>query len=462
MTAKRDRARVSLAVRLIGGSVAAAVVAVFVLAGLTLWRTKHTVGQLAKDRQQATAVAVADTMELAYGQRGGWDAVDPHPAMMLAVQAGASLVILDADGRELSLDTPMGDMTDMSKTASGPMRSAPIVVDGDRVGTVQVTFVSGELAEAEAHVRDALRGTVVIGALVAALAAALVAAPTALRIVRPLQRVTEAARRLGDGYASARAGEHRSPGEIGVLNRTFDAMAERLEANDVARRNLAADMAHELRTPVTLLQGSCESVLDGLAAPSMEHFVHMHDDVLRLKRLVDDLGALAEADALRAGPNVAVTQCDLAQITATAIESLVPVAEAKHQRLNPHLSPVTIDGDPTRLAQIVTNLVTNAIKFTQEGGAIDVTVGPNWLNGTISLTVSDNGPGIDPRDRPYVFERFYRGESTRPVAGSGIGLAVVDQLVRAHGGTVALEEPADGTAIRVDFPPSAATSRGMS
>lgn len=462
MTAKRDRARVSLAVRLIGGSVAAAVVAVFVLAGLTLWRTKHTVGQLAKDRQQATAVAVADTMELAYGQRGGWDAVDPHPAMMLAVQAGASLVILDAEGRELSLDTPMGDMTDMSKTASGPMRSAPIVVDGDQVGTVQVTFVSGELAEAEAHVRDALRGTVVIGALVAALAAALVAAPTALRIVRPLQRVTEAARRLGDGDASARAGEHRSPGEIGVLNRTFDAMAERLEANDVARRNLAADMAHELRTPVTLLQGSCESVLDGLAAPSMEHFVHMHDDVLRLKRLVDDLGALAEADALRAGPNVAVTQCDLAQITAAAIESLVPVAEAKHQRLNPHLSPVTIDGDPTRLAQIVTNLVTNAIKFTQEGGAIDVTVGPNWLNGTISLTVSDNGPGIDPRDRPYVFERFYRGESTRPVAGSGIGLAVVDQLVRAHGGTVALEEPADGTAIRVDFPPSAATSRGIS
>ena len=385
MTAKRDRARVSLAVRLIGGSVAAAVVAVFVLAGLTLWRTKHTVGQLAKDRQQATAVAVADTMELAYGQRGGWDAVDPHPAMMLAVQAGASLVILDADGRELSLDTPMGDMTDMSKTASGPMRSAPIVVDGDQVGTVQVTFVSGELAEAEAHVRDALRGTVVIGALVAALAAALVAAPTALRIVRPLQRVTEAARRLGDGDASARAGEHRSPGEIGVLNRTFDAMAERLEANDVARRNLAADMAHELRTPVTLLQGSCESVLDGLAAPSMEHFVHMHDDVLRLKRLVDDLGALAEADALRAGPNVAVTQCDLAQITATAIESLVPVAEAKHQRLNPHLSPVTIDGDPTRLAQIVTNLVTNAIKFTQEGGAIDVTIGRTSSNASIEV-----------------------------------------------------------------------------
>ena len=140
MTAKRDRARVSLAVRLIGGSVAAAVVAVFVLAGLTLWRTKHTVGQLAKDRQQATAVAVADTMELAYGQRGGWDAVDPHPAMMLAVQAGASLVILDADGRELSLDTPMGDMTDMSKTASGPMRSAPIVVDGDRVEALQAAI----------------------------------------------------------------------------------------------------------------------------------------------------------------------------------------------------------------------------------------------------------------------------------------------------------------------------------
>ena len=276
--------------RLIGGFVAVAVVAVFVLAGLTLWRTKHSVGQLARERQQATAEAIADTLGLAYQQGGGWDTVDPHPAMMLAVQAGASLTVVDTNGTMLVLRNTMGNMPQMATNAHGPTRTASVIVNGEQVGTAQVTFVSGELAQAEMHVRDALSGTVAIGALIAAVVAALVAAPIALRIVRPLRRVTDAAQRLGNGDANARAGEHRAPGEIGTLNRTFDAMAERLQANDVARRNLAADVAHELRTPLTLLQGGCEEIIDGITEPSIEHFVQMHDDVLRLRRLVDDLG----------------------------------------------------------------------------------------------------------------------------------------------------------------------------
>jgi two-component system sensor histidine kinase BaeS len=448
---RRHLVRSPLAVRLIGGFVAVAVVAVFVLAGLTLWRTKHSVGQLARERQQATADAIADTLGLAYEQTGGWGTADPHSAMMLAVQAGASLTVVDNNGNTVDLRSTMGNMPRMATNAHGPTRTAPVIVEGRQVSTARVTFVSGELAQAETHVRDALSGTVAIGALIAALVAALVAAPVALRIVRPLRRVTDAAQRLGDGDATARAGEHSAPGEIGTLNRTFDAMADRLQANDIARRNLAADVAHELRTPLTLLQGGCEEIIDGITEPSIEHFVQMHDDVLRLRRLVDDLGTLAEADAALAGPNIAVERCDLAAIAAEAADALRPLAEANQQQVNRHLETAMVNGDPTRLAQIVTNLLTNAIKFTPPSGTIELDVRSSVRRET-TLTVSDSGPGIPVDDRPHVFERFYRGDSTRPVAGSGIGLAVVAQLVKAHGGTVAVIDTTTGTTIAATFP----------
>ncbi len=116
------------------------------------------------------------------------------------------------------------------------------------------------------------------------------------------------------------------------------------------------------------------------------------------------------------------------------------------------LEPTIIHGDHTRLAQIVTNLLTNAIKFTPSGGAVDLDVRHDPLTRTATLTVSDNGPGIPVADRPHVFERFYRSDATRSVVGSGIGLAVVDQLVKAHGGSVGLVDTSSGTTITATFP----------
>jgi two-component system sensor histidine kinase BaeS len=449
---RRKLGRGSLVVRLIGGFVAVAIVAVFVLAGLILWRTQHSVGQLARERQQATADAIADTLELAYQDADSWSATDAHSAIMIAVQAGAALKVVDSGGQEVPLYSAMGSMPAMATDAQGPTLTATVDVQGEQVGTAHVTFVSGELAQAERHVRDALSGAIVLGALAAAAGGALVAAPLVTRIVRPLRRVTDAARQLGDGDPSARAGHHDAPGEVGTLNRTFDAMAERLQANDVARRNLAADVAHELRTPLTLLQGGCEEVIDGITEPSLDHFVRMHDDVLRLRRVVDDLGALAEADAALAEPSIAVERCNLAEIASKAVEALRPLADANEVQITRHLQSTAIDGDPTRLAQIVTNLLTNAIKFTPPRGTVAVDVRLNSLERTATLTVSDNGPGIAVADRAHVFERFYRGESTRSMAGSGIGLAVVAQLVKAHHGSVELVDTLAGTTIAVTFP----------
>ena len=443
--------RGSLGFRLVMAFVAVAVGAVFVLAGLTLWRTKHTVGQLAADRQQATAESIAATLALAYQQHDGWDGADPHPALMVAVQAGSSVEVFDAGGRRLALKSSMGAIATVTPPG-GPQRRATILVAGASVGVAVVTFAGGELAMAETHVKDAVSGTVVIGAIIAALAAAVIAVPLAYRIVRPLREITTAVGRFGDGDTSARVGTCRGSGELKGLAATFDNMAERLESHEVARRNLTTDIAHELRTPLTLLQGNCEEIIDGISPPEIERFVQMHDDIVRLTRLVDDLGMLADADAAVTETNQRHEQCDFCSIVNRVADSLIPMLDANHHLLERDIAPLTLFGDPARLGQIVTNLLTNAIKYTPSGGHIDVGLSLSSDGNHAVLTVSDDGPGIAAVDRPHIFERFYRSDATRQIAGTGIGLAVVKQLVQAHRGTVEIPERTGGTTVVVRLP----------
>jgi two-component system, OmpR family, sensor histidine kinase BaeS len=351
----------------------------------------------------------------------------------------------------------MGHTPQLEQIVRGVDRRAPVVVDGRQVGTAVVIFTSGELAVAETHVRDALRGTVLLGAIGAALVAVAIAIPLARRVIRPLARVTDTARRLGDGDITARVGDHDAPGELGTLAVTFDEMADRLQAHETTRHNLTADIAHELRTPLTVLQGNCEEIIDGIAEPSMERFVQMHDDVLRLRRLVDDLGTLADADAdadaAGTEPMLRRERCGLAAVAGHVADSMMALIEANQHQLTRHLESVTVDGDPVRLAQIVTNLLSNAIKYTPPGGHIDLDVRSDPQQRLVTLTVADDGPGISATDRPHAFERFYRADSA-PVARSGIGLAVVDQLVRAHRGHVEIADTTTGTTVTVTLPSS--------
>ena len=300
--------------------------------------------------------------------------------------------------------------------------------------------------------RDALRGTVLIGALIAAFVAVAVAVPLARRIVRPLRRVTDAVRRLGEGDSTARVGDHDALGEIGILANTFDSMAERLSAYEIVRRNLTADVAHELRTPLTLLQGNCEEIIDGITEPTLDRFVQIHDDVLRLRRLVDDLDTLADADAATTEHDLRRERCDLAIIAERVAGSMLPMINAHQHQLHQHLRSVFVDGDPSRLGQVVTNLLSNAIKYTAPGGHLSIEVRPSADQQSAILSVADDGPGIHAEERPHIFERFYRAESARAMGGSGIGLAVAQQLVVAHRGHIDLVPTTTGTTIVVTLP----------
>ena len=460
VTAEQRGRRSPLTIRLTVAFVLVAVTAVVALSVLTLWRTKHTVGRLADERQRATAESIAETLALAYRQQGGWSSVDIHPAMMIALQADATVAVHDLAGEEVALYNSMPSMPGMSEMPAmghgeGRAVTADVIVDGQSVGIAEVTFASSELASAERHVRDALSGTVLLGALTAAALAALVAVPLSRRIIRPLRTVTDTARQVGQGDATARVGHHDAPGELGELARAFDDMADRLEAIDTARRNVVTDVAHELRTPLTILQGNCEEIIDGIAEPTLERFVHMHDDLLRLGRLVDDLNALADADAARADRSLRREPCDLADIASAAARDLATAIDAHEHHLRLELATAPTLGDPARLRQVVTNLLTNAIKYTPPGGNLEIRTNTDPSAGKVTLTVTDNGPGIDPADRPHIFERFYRAAGSRTIAGSGIGLAVVDQLVRAHGGSSYIVDRQSGTTIEVILPSDA-------
>lgn len=309
--------------------------------------------------------------------------------------------------------------------------TVPVLVDGERVGTVTLRFPEG-LGVAERNFESRLRWMVVIAAALATVLAVAVALFVARRVGGPVDRLIGAVRRIETGDLSARAESARAPGELGELASSFDRMAAALAREDELRRVLVADVAHEIRTPVTILQASLEQMVDGTVEAEPQTLSSLHDEVLRLGRVVADLESLAQAQAARL--EMRVHPVDLAQVTGEALGRLEASFGDADLQADRELAPVAVMGDPARLGQVVTNLLTNALKFTPAGGRVLVTV-DRW-DGLARLQVEDTGPGIPAEELDHVFDRFWRGSAGRSAGGSGVGLAVVAELVRAHGGRV--------------------------
>jgi signal transduction histidine kinase len=226
-------------------------------------------------------------------------------------------------------------------------------------------------------------------------------------------------------------------------------MADSLAQQDEARRALVADVAHELRTPLTILLGTLEAMADGVVATTPAQLLSTRDDVLRLQRIVEDLETLAAADAAELGLQTAPV--DLASIAAGSAAALGQQFLAAEISLETHLEPAIVHGDSARLHQVVANLLTNALKFTSAGGRVEVRVHPG--SNQAVLDVIDTGTGIPADELPHVFDRFWRGAQAQNVAGSGVGLTVVAELVRAHGGTAKVEsEPGQGSRFSITLP----------
>ena len=264
---------------------------------------------------------------------------------------------------------------------------------------------------------------------------------------RPLTELVDAAGRIEAADYSVRVPESpRGRGELRGLGRAFNTMAARLEQEDATRRRLLADVSHELRTPLAVIQGNLEALLDGVYPPDEAHIGPILEETRVLERLIDDLRtlSLAESGALplhREPTDPAVLLEDVAAAHRAR-------AEATGVSIGVTLegTPPTIEVDPMRIRQVLTNLVDNAVRAMPGGGAITLSAAAR--DGRLSIEVADDGPGIPAGLRDSLFERFTKSAESR---GSGLGLAIARAIVTAHGGTIALV-PGPGTRIRLDLP----------
>ena len=317
------------------------------------------------------------------------------------------------------------------------------------------------------------------------LALPLLAGVLALRVFRgvatPLADVMAAADAVAEGDLSVRVQVPvRGPSEFGRLAESFNRMLEELERADRQRRNLTADVAHELRTPLHIIQGNLEGILDDVYQPTEEHIGATLDETRLLARLVDDLRTLSLAEAGQLP--LVWEQVDVIELLADVGTSFSGQAEAAgiDLRVEPAPSvpslalskvegavegslPNGADGDPCtmtltadvgRLYQVLGNLMANALRYTSSGGTITLRAEP--VDGGVRITVSDTGEGIPPEDLPYIFDRFWRGDRSRSHAGgagSGLGLAIARRLVQAHGGRIGVESgPGQGTTFIIELP----------
>lgn len=397
--------------------------------------------------------ALAQGLAGYYRGHGSWDGVET----ILPRGPGHGPLGMGMMGRRLILTNAqnlvVGDSTGLAlgqTFSAGETDSVlPVEVDSVRVGTL---IAQGQLSLPGGPSTDLLirvnRG-IWLAALVAAMVALVMAGGLAYNLVRPIQKVTEAAGAIARGNLSQRVAV-TARGEIGKLASAFNAMAADLEKAERLRRDMTADVAHELRNPLAVLQGNLEAVMDGILPPTSENLQPLLDQTLLLTRLVEDLRTLSLADAgqLRldrvATDPAALMQSIVGQFSAQAKAQAI----ALRAEIDADLPLVMLD--PQRMTQVLGNLLSNALRHTPAGEKIVCRV--TATQSAATFAVEDTGPGIPPEALPHLFERFH--PTGAPTAGgTGLGLTIAKQLVELHGGHITVtSEVGQGTTVSVSLP----------
>jgi signal transduction histidine kinase len=407
-----------------------------------------------EDQQRAGEQALMTGLADSYRRSGGWDPTDLRSLQFVALMDGGTVRVVDLQGitvwdatEGVSPEMAAMHRQMMGSGSLGPEKRLPVRVDGEVVGTAIVRLPETGVLPQDVSFRSSVNRLLLFGGILAGVVALVLGIVLARRATAPATELTRAARALAAGDRSERV-EFEGPDEFGEMARAFNSMADTIEEEDRLRRAFAADVAHELRTPLTILRTQMEGVQDGVIEPSSPALASLLEETLRLSRLVADLELLASADA--AGFSLVRQPVDLRPLLKGAAQEFAGPYEAEDVALRTDLSDVRVEADPTRIRQVVTNLLSNALKFTPSGGEVALTVRADGDRAVIR--VSDTGPGIPADEIAHVFDRFFRGRGVR-AGGSGIGLTVARELVRAHGGDIQVaSDVTQGTTFTVSLP----------
>ena len=438
-------------VRLTLAFVAVTLVGVAIVAAIADWSANNTFRQYLARQDALAQSGVLDALSVFYQQRGTWDGVD---AMLLNANlvvprgrgqgSGASgqgrgrppLALADANGVIVFDERSVGVGTTIS--AEDRASALFVVANGKTVG--YLTFGSqgrGALAPAEQAFIDQLRVGFVIAGLIAIVLGVLLGVIISRTLAAPLATVANAARQFAAHDWQARV-PVRGADEIAEVAREFNAMADDLQRAETLRRNLMADIAHELRTPITVLQGNLSAMLDEVYPLNREEIATLYDETRVLARLVNDLRELSLAEAGQLPLNL--QSVNIPELARTAVANFSVAAEAQGVQLVLDANgEMNASADPDRLTQVLLNLISNALRHTPAGGVISIQC--SVTSEQCVVAVQDTGEGIMPEDVPHVFDRFYRGDKSRARerGGTGLGLAITKSLIEAMNGSIGVE-----------------------
>jgi two-component system sensor histidine kinase BaeS len=396
-----------------------------------------------------------------YADHGSWEGIQDVLMTLPRMQRGRErneqttghppvhLRLTDAKGRIVAdTDRPPDGRVFRAELEN----SIPIEIDGQVVGYLLPSVARPaalQLTQAQLAFLNSIRQTLWIAALVALVAATIIGGFLFLSITTPLHRLTSASQAIAEGDLSARA-PVRGQDEVAQLAVSFNQMAESLAQAEEARQHQTADIAHELRTPLTVLQGTLEAMLDGVYSTDQENLRAALTQTRTLSRLVDDLRLLALADAGQL--HLQKRTLDLGTLLQEIAEAHQPQARDQKVALAFETPPASllILADQDRLAQVMGNLLSNALRYVPEGGHITVRVIDQGAE--VLVAVADDGPGVPTEDLSHLFDRFWRGDPARRQAtgGSGLGLAIARHIVEAHNGRL-WAEPTPGGGLTVAF-----------
>jgi two-component system OmpR family sensor kinase/two-component system sensor histidine kinase BaeS len=413
--------------------------------------------------QFQTPGGLVDELGHYYSSHGSWDGVEMLMTGARAMLSRWPVSVSLADVRGRIVAAARQDRVGQQLNQDELAKALPIAAAGRLSGYLQVVPLVVSDGDREQVLLGHLSRDLLVAALASSVVGILLGVVMSRSLSAPLNRLAEAARAIGARNLSQRV-EVSGSAEVVEVARAFNEMAAALEQAEVARRNLVADVAHELRTPLSVLQGNLRAVLDDVYPLDKAEVARLYDQTRLLSHLVNDLRELAQADAGQLSLSRQPT--DVAGLVRTAVAGFAPIAEASGVTLCAEvpagLPPV--HADAARMTQVFHELLANALRHTPAGGAVTLRAGSdlraNGQPSSLWVTVQDTGEGIPAEHLPHVFERFYRSDAarTRSAGGSGLGLAIVRALVEAHGGQVSAASdgvPGHGSTFTVRLPASA-------
>jgi len=372
------------------------------------------------------------------------------------------VLLADADGRVVFDSAGKVEGKPLSRSEQGNAWPITETDDGEVIGYLLLFYpVTAPLGEREQQFLDRVEWLLLVNTALAVGLIVVVGAFLNRRLNAPLQRLAAAARAVAAGDLDQQV-EAGGSVEVAQVGQAFNEMTAALQEAETLRQNMVADVAHELRAPISVLQGNLWAIMNDAYPLEKAEISRLYDETRLLSRLVEDLRELALADAGQLHLNLCPT--DVAQVIRHTVDNLYLAAEVQEVILSTRLpdDPAPVQADPDRVAQVLRNLLVNALRHTPPGGSVAVSASSKIE--TLEIAIADTGEGIAPEDISHVFERFWRADPARARSragaeerlaggGTGLGLSVAQSLVRAHGGRIWVEStPGEGTVFRFTLP----------